>query len=113
MGLDVSHGCWSGPYGRFDMFRKALTEACGGTWPFEGDWTWDPETVPEDARPGMFALLNHSDCDGTLTPGEAEAVAVFLAWAGPRLGPWAAGRAATFAAGCALAVSLGEPVEFA
>ncbi len=81
MGLDVSHGCWSGAYSAFMRWRAKICEAAG--W---GDLMsypgYDMErmlklamTKEEDRAPiphgfpnddVLTELLNHSDCDGEL-----------------------------------------------
>lgn len=88
MGLDVSHGCWDGPYSAFSRWRDALCVAAGWhleevrepdgfkyQWPrevsdagltdenYEGVW----ETIPEDP---LVVLIAHSDCEGAI-PVEA------------------------------------------
>ena len=88
MGLDTTHGCWSGPYSAFGRFREHLQDAAG--WPMSEvkdeygiswrettriDWSqiteenisgiWD--TMPEDP---LVVLIAHSDCDGII-PADA------------------------------------------
>lgn len=67
MGLDVSHGCWSGAYSNFHGFRSLIAKSlgfdldsmagfsdeCGESW---GSITYDD----------FHILLNHSDCDGEI-----------------------------------------------
>lgn len=83
MGLDTTHGCWSGPYSSFSRWREAVQVAAG--WHLEErndagfhfrsarevNWdavtedniegNWDP--IPEDP---LVVLAAHSDCDGEL-----------------------------------------------
>jgi hypothetical protein len=84
MGLDTSHGCWSGPYSAFSSWRNALCLAAG--WHlYEKEYNdgfkmklpreinWDEvtnenirgewERLPEDP---LVVLIAHSDCDGQL-----------------------------------------------
>lgn len=74
MGLDTTHGCWNGPYSSFGRFRKALASELGINLDecigFGGDKV-DLDKLEHDIQP----LLNHSDCDGKLTPEEALRVA--------------------------------------
>ncbi|MGB1013144.1 MAG: hypothetical protein ACPG4T_03335 [Nannocystaceae bacterium] len=126
MGLDVTHGCWSGGYGHFNSFRKDIAAACGGSFPphkedvkaHEPDlavssrWFYDERVVPTEHVAGMLVLMRHSDCDGEIQPKEAEAVAGFLMWVEPRLAPAFRENARRFASGCLVAASLNEPVEF-
>lgn len=44
MGLDVSHDCWSGGYGSFNIFREALAKAAG---------------IPLDMMQGYYAPDDH------------------------------------------------------
>lgn len=74
MGLDTTHGCWSGPYSSFNTFRRAVAKAIGIP-DLEAHWrkTMD-ETYYQPDRPLML-LLNHSDCDGTLRWQDCAAIA--------------------------------------
>jgi hypothetical protein len=73
MGLDFDHGDAHWSYRGFGRFRKRLAEAIGVRLEemrgFGGGKSWD--TVQDDIVP----LLNHSDCDGELTPEECAKVA--------------------------------------
>lgn len=77
MGLDFSHTDAHWAYGGFHRFRERLAEHegfdLGAMVGFGGDRCWDDVTT--DLKP----LLNHSDCDGVLTPAECEQVAPRLA----------------------------------
>lgn len=72
MGLDFSHGAANWSYGGFSRFREKLGKEIGIelriTDYFDGTF-W--ETVTDPITP----LLNHSDCDGELTPSECAEVA--------------------------------------
>lgn len=73
MGLDTSHGCWNGGYGRFNSFRRNIAESIGFNLRemegFGGSISF--ETMDHPVKP----LLDHSDCDGELTPIECSSVA--------------------------------------
>lgn len=136
MGLDVSHDCFSGAYSAFNRFRQSVARACGGSFPphepgatdedgtpfDQSQWYYQKSVVPEEYRAGMTLFLGHSDCDGTFTPAEAEAVAGFLEWFAPRMTEDATGHlgrfgfmsdvAWHFADGCRRAAAAGETVEF-
>ena len=136
MGLDCSHGAFHGAYSSFNRFRKALAEACGGSSPphapgamFDGqligpdDWFWDDEVVPVEHHAGLLAIMEHSDCEGELTPDQCAAVSGFLRWAAPRMTTEASGHllraghtmgdvALRFADGCDRAVAAGESLTF-
>jgi len=130
MGLDCSHGAWSGAYYRFNRFRQYLAKTIGGSWPphdpefrmpdgtapSRHDWYRDDDIAPEHTV-GILALMNHSDCDGDLSPEECAAVAAWLRWAIPLLPEKVGGDrprvdAEQFAAGCELAHSRGEHLFF-
>lgn len=77
MGLSFTHGNAQWAYGGFHRFRERLADhegfdlnAMNG---FGGDRSWDDVTT--DLKP----LLNHSDCDGAMTPAECAQVAPRLA----------------------------------
>lgn len=87
MGLDTTHDAWSGPYSSFMEWRIWLAKKIGiNLLDMEGfsdrDYTnpnrkrgtvkW--ETVEDDLK----YLLNHSDCDGHLTPAQCNKIAVRL-----------------------------------
>ena len=136
MGLDVSHDCFNGAYSAFNRFRQSVARAAGGSFPphepgaaeedgtpFDpGQWYYQKSEVPEEFREGMTLFLDHSDCDGTLSPAEAAAVAAFLEWVAPRMTEDATGHlerfefmcdvAWHFADGCRLASATGETVKF-
>jgi hypothetical protein len=74
MGLDTSHNCWHGGYGRFNHFRYALGRQIGiNLDEYEGygdKGTKDLTTIDHDLMP----LFNHSDCDGVLTVEESRKI---------------------------------------
>lgn len=74
MGLDFSHGDVSFAYSGFNRFRTRLAKDIGidlnSMVGFRGDIPW--EQAPRDP---LLPLLNHSDCDGELTPEECKSIA--------------------------------------
>lgn len=72
MGLDTTHGCWSGSYSSFNAFRTRIAELIGvSLWDFEGfGGSKSFNTLDHPIKP----LLNHSDCDGILTSEECYSV---------------------------------------
>jgi len=78
MGLDTSHGCWSGGYSAFMRWREKLAEVAG--FPplrsmdgFSDDGkglSWAP--YKSDA---LSVLLNHSDADGFIPAKECARLA--------------------------------------
>jgi hypothetical protein len=77
MGLDTSHNAWHGPYSSFSRWRCWLADIKGvnllSMKGFGGDTEW---TQYEDDP--IYPLLNHSDCDGELTPKECALIAFGL-----------------------------------
>lgn len=76
MGLDTSHNCWHGPYSSFNEFRLALAKCIGiDIEEYRGygnpSATKDLKSIDHGIRP----LLDHSDCDGELSPEEAKMIA--------------------------------------
>ena len=147
MGLAISHDAWHGAYSAFNRWRRKMAHVAGfppldlmeGFW--NGDWIFEQEKkrtegksynmVPlweselpikwEALRPDpLTALLNHSDCDGTISPDDVAKIADRLEQLlpflpkepdGGHVGDW---RATTqeFIDGCRLAASAGESLEF-
>lgn len=89
MGIDFTHTSAQWSYTGFGAFRRALALFEGFELDdmkgFGGDRDWD--TVTTDLVP----LLNHSDCDGELTPDECRRVAPRLRQVVDEL--WPAARA--------------------
>lgn len=97
MGLAFSHGAAHWSYGGFHAFREALAhhegidlgrmdgfaEPSGARGGAVGTWSkpWDTVTTP------LKPLLNHSDCDGHLTPEECAQVAPHLRELAPAVWP--------------------------
>lgn len=73
MGLDTSHNAWHGPYTAFNRFRVRLAEMVGINLRqmdgYGGNNSWD------SVSDGLAPLLNHSDCDGELSPDECKMIA--------------------------------------
>jgi hypothetical protein len=79
MGLDVSHGCWSGSYSRFDRWRMKIVEVAGYSLSKDclgnklADIDWDSfenenyygkwRKTPKDI---LLVLIVHSDCEGKI-----------------------------------------------
>lgn len=84
MGIDFSHTEAGWSYSGFGLFREALAEyegirlrdMAGFCAPWRGD---DPETHPnlpwDKVDTPLKPLLNHSDCDGDLSPEECAQIA--------------------------------------
>lgn len=120
MGLDFSHTNAHWAYGRFARFREALAQHEGidlsvmdGFRRYGDDrprQSWNDVTTP------LKPLLNHSDCDGELTPEECREVAprlrevVKAIWPDPDTHAHINGLA--LADGMDAAAKANEPLEF-
>lgn len=130
MGLDTSHDCWHGAYSAFMRFRLDILKTLGfgdGSRETSIYVNWQaPEkqelwTRLEKEHPGIFVLINHSDCDGVievkdqlLLATELEAVAAKMPDE-PGVGHLTHGSKAAalrFAKGLREANAAGEDVEF-
>lgn len=91
MGIDFSHSDAHWAYSGFNRFRRALAQHEGfdldrmlGFTRAADAVSWDTVTSP------LKPLLNHSDCDGEMTPAECAQVAprlrevVRAVWPDPR-----------------------------
>lgn len=78
MGLDTTHDAWHGPYSSFNQFRKWLAAKIGiELYDYIGygdNATKDLKSIEHDIQP----LLDHSDCDGELTPEECKRISAGL-----------------------------------
>lgn len=86
MGLDVSHGAFSGGYIRFNRFRSHIIESIGGSSPPHSNskldsckWYWrnDGQTDQEYNKKnyyGLYVFMCQSDCDGEILPADVKLV---------------------------------------
>ena len=119
MGLGTTHNAFHGGYGYFMRFREALMQAIGGPplRTMEGfnessgalHSSWEP-WLDHD----LYPLLNHSDCDGFLTPSECARVAQGLnkVIASKKLNKEFEDAAFQFMTGCLDAARCEEELEF-
>lgn len=70
MGLDTTHGAFNGPYSSFMRFRIFISKFYD--LPKELDEIYSKSKLA--LTDGIYALLNHSDCDGKLTPKECNLI---------------------------------------
>ncbi len=142
MGLDCSHGAFSGAYSAFNRFRKHIAGACGGSFPphrradlerirsmsdYDGEeiredlWYFDPERVPAEHHNAMSVFMLHSDCGGSIAPWDCEEIAHWLDWCAPSLPTGGSGHlgrlgvrgtAVRFADGCRAAAAAGDGLRF-
>jgi hypothetical protein len=113
MGLDTTHNAWHGPYSAFNRFRELLMIAYNGSnlrgyEGFGGNLSMDNI---EDA--GLKIFFNHSDCDGEITAADCHLVANGLRSLSEKINDeYNTMRLKEFIAGCELAHSLDETLEF-
>ncbi len=75
MGLDTTHDAWHGPYSSFNTFRYWLAEQIGVNLSEYIGYSNEKATKSlESIDHDIMPLLNHSDCDGKLTPGECRQI---------------------------------------
>ncbi|MFJ2004741.1 hypothetical protein [Streptomyces chartreusis] len=79
MGLDFSHTEAQWAYSGFSRFRRALAHHEGIDLDVMHGFEWYGDDRPrvswDDVTTPLKPLLNHSDCDGELTPEECRQVA--------------------------------------
>lgn len=76
MGLDTSHNCWHGSYGTFNQFRHILALQIGiNLEEYIGYGNNDATKHLNDIPHEIMPLLNHSDCEGSLSIKESRLVA--------------------------------------
>lgn len=111
MGVDTSHDAWHGSYSLFNAFRDAVCQAAGlgklrDHEGFGGVIPW-----PSITTEPLVALLDHSDCDGSIPVNQLGALALRLRQVAPQCGEWEP-EAMRFAYGCGEALVCREPLEF-
>lgn len=114
MGLDTTHDCWHGPYSYFNAFRAQIAKVVHidlhAMYGFGGDVPWS--SIRDEP---LVILLNHSDCDGEISPADAAALARRLREIIPLIPDHpddVRGDAIKFATGCEAAAASNEYVEF-
>lgn len=142
MGLNTSHGCWDGSYSTFAAWRRWLANRVGiplmamegfghedglvlehTNLALEGAVTrWMIHPISWDVlRPDpIYALLNHSDCDGELALADLPGIARRLREIADRERTRDDGGESAqmiqfcdqFASGCLRAIQAGENVDF-
>ena len=125
MGLDTSHDAWHGSYSTFGEWRRIIASAAGfpplnGMVGFGGAGNWNK--VPGDKR--LVPLLNHSDCDGEISPSDCAGIAASLQElidripdykdddAHPALIEYWRQKTKMFHQGCLVAVAANESIKF-
>lgn len=129
MGLDCSHGAFSGAYGSFNRLRQEVCRAMGGSYPPHKNtdldflsWYWG-DGYREDTHPGLGIFLSHSDCDGEISAKDCLLVARDLEVIAEKMPDYGGGGhlerdggyravARKFAEGCRLAHGANESLEF-
>lgn len=76
MGLDTSHNAWHGAYSSFNRFRYWLADKAGiNLDEYYGYGSLKAKKELSSIKHKIMPLLNHSDCDGELTPAECKQIA--------------------------------------
>lgn len=103
MGLDCSHDAFHGAYSAFNQLRQQVAWAAGGIFPyydvgeqkvlgrlrelkvdpddpkckigFGTQVGWLPDDKDKENWPGLCLFLDHSDCEGKISPGDCTLVA--------------------------------------
>lgn len=137
MGLDVSHGCWSAPYGAFNRWRNKVAEFLGyAVWKVKYDDGYTSDTImldwghiternlvgiweemPKDPAIIIFA---HADHEGQIKSEHCEAIADRLEEVLPKMAEYDEDqpikywhkRTKEFIDGLRKAASLQEDIEF-
>ena len=68
MGLDTTHNAWHGPYSSFNRFRYGIAAEIGVDLDEYIGYGHDGTKNLEDIKHDIMPLLNHSDCDGFISP---------------------------------------------
>lgn len=127
MGLDLSHGNFTMPYSAFNRMRQRVAKAAGHSYPPHNQAVKDDSFIywGSEPTPGVRVFLEHSDCDGTISPEDCATVAADLQALLPEIikvdaeacavsnTDWrAAPRVERFIAACREAAAAREPLEF-
>lgn len=114
MGLDTSHDAWHGPYSSFNEFRGKLASKIGVNIKSLQGYGGD-QPFPKD---DLSILLDHSDCDGEISPTDCAKLAIRLEEIltdipEEKLVFWSLHKQTTqFIKGLKLAASKNEPLDF-
>lgn len=120
MGVGFSHCDASWAYSGFNDFRERLAALVGiDLWSMrgfshsrrKGDGTDGKEWPSAESEP-LVHLLNHSDCDGHLTPGQMEVLVPRLSELLLQIDGYDREQGEALLCGMVAAMSLGENLEF-
>ena len=122
MGLDISHDAWHGPYSAFHRWRRKIAEV-SGLPPLDSmqGFTDNPsDGIKWDLKHPLTPLLSHSDCDGHINKSKLLPIANALKDLLPKLEEQDDGgyigsytdKTRQFIAGCELAISKNQRLEF-
>lgn len=119
MGLDTTHNAWHGPYSSFNIFRHDLAKRIGINLDEYAGYSASGTKDLASINHPIMELLNHSDCEGELTPEQCKRVAdgldmiIKAAPIDEANMPWSTiARAIQFRDGCLEAYSKNEILEF-
>ena len=117
MGLNTTHGCYDGPYSSFNDLRRWIAlqifidlDKMEGFDEDNKGSSWNAILHP------ITPLLDHSDCDGELTPDECRSIIEGAQMILHKIDPadWKEMEVLlkTFSNGCNKAIEKGETVYF-
>ena len=118
MGLDCSHGAFNGPYSRFNRFRQYVARAVDASYPPHNDKNLDDTYIyfaddfNKAEHPGLIAFLEHSDCDGEMSPKVCKQVADELEALLPKIVEEGKSMTQQFIKGCREAAESRETLTF-
>lgn len=110
MGLNISHGDFSMSYSSFHEFRTELAKLVGLDYDkmqgLGGDIAWETDTK-------LVFLLNHSDCDESISTGQLKILIPELKELKGKLSSkFFSHQLDLFIDGCELALKAKRPLEF-
>lgn len=117
MGLDTTHGCYSGAYSGFNEWRRWLAGKIDIDLLDYIGYGGSTKRL-EDIEHNLEPLFNHSDCDGELSVEECKKIKIGLEEIFKNLDPdnyderYNYEKTQTFIEGLELAIEKNEPVEF-
>lgn len=123
MGLFCSHNAFHRSYGTFNRLRQIIAKAVDGSFPPHEDrklnddfWYWG-DGFSKNTHPGLFIFMQHSDCDGEISPNDCIKVAKDLEALCPKIEQYDINNnyislIKMFVKGCLLAAKNNESLTF-
>lgn len=115
MGLDTTHNAWHGPYSSFSLFRRYMAKTIGMDLDKMEGYGGDISFSQFDDD--LCILLDHSDCEGDISPENCRRLALrldqLISTMEPDKSPYSNyQRALQFSKGCKLAAEKNEHILF-